>query len=71
MTEHTHHDEEDHRPTARGPSDGRQQLAARIVTAEDRPAECTLFPREMGDAERATTWVTARDGSFVALDAMR
>lgn len=71
MTEHTHHDGGDHLPTDRSASDGLQELVARIVEADGRPTECTIFPRETSEALRATTWVTAREGSFVALDAMR
>jgi len=46
-------------------------LAAEIVTGNDRPAECTVYPRDASEAERMTRWITAEEGSFVDLDEMR
>lgn len=46
-------------------------FAARVETYEDRPAECTVFPVDVAPAERLTTWISAREGSFVRLAEMR
>lgn len=46
-------------------------FAARIETYEDRPAECTVFPVDVSPDDRLTTWMTAREGSFVRLAEMR
>jgi hypothetical protein len=46
-------------------------LAAEIVTGNDRPAECTVYPRDATETERMTRWITAEEGSFIALEEMR
>ncbi len=46
-------------------------LEARLVTYADAPDELTVFPREVPEGARATTWITAQAGSFVALEDWR
>ncbi len=46
-------------------------VIARRAMSTTGPDECTLYPLGLPAAERVTTWLTAREGSFVALDAMR
>jgi hypothetical protein len=46
-------------------------LLSTVVHYEDAPDECTLYPRDATEAELVTTWLTAREGSFVALEDMR
>jgi hypothetical protein len=68
MCERVTDDEAERLPT---PDDSTPALAAEVVVSQDRPAECTLFPPEADDFERMTTWITAREGSFVSLDDVR
>ena len=44
---------------------------ARIETYDDAPDECTIHPADATADALTTTWITAREGSFVRLDAMR
>jgi hypothetical protein len=44
---------------------------AKIVRYDDAPTECTIFPTDVSERERTTTWLTAREGSYCSLDAMR
>jgi hypothetical protein len=46
-------------------------LVAEVVASRTGSAECTIYPRELPEAARLTTWITAEDGSFVPLDEMR
>lgn len=46
-------------------------LAAEIVVSRDHPAECTLYPADASGMELMTSWITAREGSFVSLERMR
>lgn len=59
--------------SARGVSlfDDGSEYASIVVPADDHPAECTIFPVGVAEAELVTTWLSAEDGSFVALDDMR
>ncbi|RQH00322.1 DUF7511 domain-containing protein [Natrarchaeobius oligotrophus] len=41
------------------------------VENENAPNECAIFPRGATEAELLTTWITAHDDAFVALEAMR
>jgi hypothetical protein len=45
--------------------------AAIVSTYDDAPDECTVFPVEVSEADLVTTWVSAREGSFVPLAEMR
>jgi hypothetical protein len=42
-----------------------------VVTYDDAPDECTVFPVGASEADLLTTWVSATEGSFVALATMR
>ena len=46
-------------------------LAAEVVVSRDRPAECTIYPFVAPDHRQVVRWITATEGSFVALDEMR
>lgn len=48
-----------------------QQLQAIVEKYEDRPDQCTIFPSASDGVERMSTWVTAREGSFVDIQTMR
>jgi hypothetical protein len=55
-----------------GPAvDAGPPIVAKTVVSATGPAECTLYPRGLPAGERVTTWITAREGSFVPLDEMR
>ncbi|MFB6071283.1 MAG: hypothetical protein ABEJ76_09685 [Halanaeroarchaeum sp.] len=47
-----------------------EDLDHRIETYQDG-ATCTIFPRDAGEDELVTTWITAEEGSFVGLDDWR
>lgn len=38
---------------------------------DNRSNQCTIYPRETAGVERMSTWITAREGSYVALEEMR
>ena len=38
---------------------------------EDKPDQCTIFPRESAGIDRMETWITAREGSYIRLDRVR
>jgi hypothetical protein len=46
-------------------------LAAVVVSVDDGPDECTLYPLDVNDADLVTTWLSAEGASFVALAEMR
>jgi len=46
-------------------------LRARIVRYDTAPDELTLYPADVTDGRRATTWISAQEGSFVALEDRR
>lgn len=52
-------------------SDTDQVLVAETVVSATGPAECTIFPRDVPDGARMTTWITAKERSFVHLVEMR
>jgi hypothetical protein len=39
-------------------------LRAEVVTYDDAPDECTIFPEDVSEEQRTTAWITARGGSF-------
>ena len=41
------------------------------VEHDDAPDECAIFPREATEEQLMTTWITAHDDAFVALESMR
>lgn len=48
-----------------------RRYVARIVTYDDAPDECTIFPADADADELPTTWVSAEAGSYVSLEEMR
>lgn len=45
-----------------------ESFAATVVTYEDDPDLCTISPIDVDDELRSTRWVTAEEGSYIALD---
>lgn len=41
-----------------------EAFAAALVTYEDAPDECTIYPEDIPSSQRQTTWITAKEGSF-------
>jgi hypothetical protein len=73
MSTHTTDDGRDDAPLpipADDPADV-VQFAAEIVVTRGQPAECTLYPADAEGMELMTSWITAREGSFVRLERMR
>lgn len=56
-------------PTGRYPE--RPELDAQMTATDDGTIECTIYPTEAPDGRRTTTWITAEEGSYVALDEVR
>jgi hypothetical protein len=48
-----------------------RELRAVVERYEDAPDQCTIFPTGLDDHERMATWVSAREPSFVELEAVR
>ncbi|MFW5903369.1 MAG: DUF7511 domain-containing protein [Halolamina sp.] len=46
-------------------------VVATVETHDDGPDECTLFPCDADGVDLMTTWMTAREDSFVDLESMR
>jgi hypothetical protein len=46
-------------------------VVAVVAETADGDEECTLFPADADEAELPTTWLSAEQGSFVALSEMR
>lgn len=57
-----------HPPDSEEPS---AELDHVTVENDDAPNECAIFPREASEAELMTTWITAHDDAFVAVESMR
>lgn len=59
------------------PEDGRRgpavevTLVARVQQYDDQPNTCTIHPVDADDLTVLTTWISAKDGSFVPLDEHR
>lgn len=61
-------------PAARGTGDADgspSNVVATVETRDDGPDECTLFPCDVEGVDLMTTWMTAREDSFVDLESMR
>lgn len=43
------------------------QFKATIVTYDDAPDECTIYPDDVDDTARTTMWISARAGSFCSI----
>ena len=48
-----------------------RELRAVVERYEDAPDQCTIFPTGLDDYERMATWISAREPSFVELEAVR
>ena len=48
-----------------GETDG--MLRAEVVSYDDAPDECTIFPDEVNEEQRTTVWITARGESFCSV----
>lgn len=46
-------------------------LCAKLVTADDGTRLCTIYPERVESDAQTTTWISAEEGSFVALDDVR
>ena len=44
---------------------------AEIVRYDDAPDECTIYPADTEEWDLLTTWISAAEGSYVELAAMR
>lgn len=40
---------------------------ATVVSYDDEPDECTIYPADATDEELVTTWISAKSGSYVSL----
>jgi hypothetical protein len=49
----------------------RPLIEGTIVRYDDEPDECTLHPAEPTPREYTTTWITAKEGSYVSVMAWR
>jgi len=48
-----------------GTTDG--LLTAEIVSYDDGPDECTIYPEDVSDEQRTTAWITARGDAFCSV----
>ena len=46
-------------------------LVAHVERYEDAPDECTIYPGDVAGEELVTHWLSAAEGSYVSLAAMR
>jgi len=53
------------------PDRSRTNVVATVERSDDGPDECTLFPCNVDGLDLMTTWMTAREDSFVDLESMR
>ena len=44
---------------------------AKLATADDGTELCTIYPKDVEADAKTTTWISAEEGSFVALEEMR
>ena len=54
-----------------GPDDAPPPLHGVLLRRRRRPDEYTVYPPALDDVDLLTTWMTAREGSFVDLAEMR
>lgn len=57
--------------TSTRPSGDVPELTARVTTRADGTTECTIFPKNLPETERTTTWITAAEGSYVDFEELR
>lgn len=55
----------------RGPDPLPLELIARTINPTDGPRECTLYPTVVAEDAVSTTWITAKEGSFVPVERAR
>lgn len=48
-----------------------ESLEATVVTYDDAPDECTIYPRVAPETYRTTAWITATEGAFCEILEMR
>jgi hypothetical protein len=48
-----------------------EQFAATVVSREDGPDKCTIYPADVGETGRTTRWITAESSAFCSLRARR
>ena len=58
-------------PTGTDRSVDGAEYRAIVERYQTRPNQCTIFRSDGSVHERTTSWVTASDGSYVALELMR
>lgn len=61
----------DTRPNRTDPDEPSIDLVHVTIDPDDGPSECAIFPRDGTDEQLRAAWITAQDGSFFELDAMR
>ena len=44
---------------------------SKVVTYDDAPDECTIYPKRVREDRKTTAWITAREGSFCAVQSRR
>ena len=54
-----------------GSDDVGDEFKAVVEQYENRADQCTIYPVDASEFERTTTWITARDGSYFALQNCR
>lgn len=47
------------------------ELCATLATADDGTRLCTIYPKRVEADAQTTTWISAEEGSFVALEDAR
>ncbi len=47
------------------------ELVAQIETRHRQPDLCTIYEPDADEMRQMSTWITAKEGSFVAVESMR
>lgn len=64
-------DDDEHATRALPSPSGDGEFVATVVEYDQVPDECTIHPLDATDEELMTCWITALEGSFVSLPAVR
>lgn len=48
-----------------------ESFAAKVVSYDDDPDQCTIFPTDVSEDQRTTTWISAEEGSYCSLHSCR
>ena len=48
-----------------------ESLEATVVTYDDAPDQCTIYPRAAPEEYRTTAWITASEGTYCDILEMR